>query len=63
MHHLFDVPPAVYRLLIAYLALDRAFCNAFVPVFRAPLKDGIRMLLNSVDFYLKDATQEQASGS
>ena len=62
MHHLFDVPPAVYRLLIAYLALDRAFCNAFVPVFRAPLKDGIR-ILNPVDFYLTDATQEQASGS
>ena len=62
MHHLFDVPPGVYRLLIAYLALDRAFCNAFVPVFRAPLKDGIRVL-TSVGLYLKDATQEQASGS
>ena len=59
---MFDVPPAVYRLLIAYLALDRAFCNAFVPVFRAPLKDGIR-ILNPVDFCLTDATQEQASGS
>ena len=62
MHHLFDVPPAAHRLLIAYLALDRAFCNAFVPVFRAPLKDGIRML-TSVGLYLKDAIQEQASGS
>ena len=62
MHRLFDVPPAVYRLLIASLALDRAFCNAFVPVFRAPLKDGIRVLI-SVGLYLKDATQEQASGS
>ena len=62
MHHLFDVPPAMCRLLIASLALDRAFCNAFVPVFRAPLKDGIR-ILNPVDFYLTDATQEQASGS
>ena len=62
MHHLFDVPPAVYRLLIAYLALDRAFCNAFVPVFRAPLKDGIRVL-TSVGPYLKDVAKEQASGS
>ena len=62
MHHLFDVPSAVYRLLIAYLALDRAFCNAFVLVSRAPLKDGIRVL-TSVGLYLKDATQEQASGS
>ena len=62
MHRLFDVSPAVYCLLIAYLALDRAFCNAFVPVFRAPLKDGIRVL-TSVSLYLKDDTQEQASGS
>ena len=60
MHHLLDVP--VYRLLIAYLALDHAFCNAFVPVFRAPLKDVIRVL-TSVGLYLKDAAKEQASGS
>ena len=57
LRYIFDVPAPAYTLLIRFLALDPAFCNYFVPVFRASQIDGLR-LLTSVALFLKDASEQ-----
>ena len=62
MQYMFDLPRSAYTLLLQYLALDRSFCNFFVPTFRASLLDGLRIQSNVSLFLADDAATQQTSG-